>query len=681
VLKIIPVALIDAVIAAYPPPEPPKPAPPAAQPGQPRAGRRMTSRADNRVARCRAYLQKADPAVSGAGGHDRTFWAARIIWADFVIDEADGYPLLREFNQTCQPPWSEKELRHKWDDAVAKGGERGKLLNADREGYTPRGTVPPSSPPSDPADGATAPAAPERPRIVNNDRQLRDLVADAGMALEAHNAPPFLFDRGGGMVRVRQDRVQGNVIDPMSKDAVQLTLSHAADWFHVSQSKGGDEWHPEPPSMTAVAALLSMPAWPGVPYLAGVVSAPLFAADGTLITEPGYHPPSGYLFEPDPGMAFLPVPENPSADEVRAAVALLNEPIEEFPFADEGSRAAALCVMIEPFVRELIDGPTPLRLFEAPTEGTGKTLLLQTITAPAFGRVVDAIQEVEGVEEWRKTLFAALLENPGMVFIDNVNKRLDSGALASAVTATRMRQRVLGSSKTLSVLVKCLWVATANNARLSRELVRRCVPSYMLPESERPYEGRTFKRKLPQWALERRPQLATAALTLGRAWLAAGRPRGGKTIGMFEAWAEVMGGILDVAGVPGFLSNLDGFRRSATDVEGEWGALVSLWWDKFKDNPVAAADLYDQAAAAELLGCVPDAVVDGRPDRKQNRGRKTKFGIELAKARNRVYGGYRVVEATADWRTKSARYQLQPTGGRPAEVVTTPDGDTIEFTA
>ena len=72
-------------------------------------GRTPRSGADRRVARCRAYLKTVDPAVSGEHGHDQTFMAARIIWADFAIDEAEGYPLLEEFNGICNSPWDEHE--------------------------------------------------------------------------------------------------------------------------------------------------------------------------------------------------------------------------------------------------------------------------------------------------------------------------------------------------------------------------------------------------------------------------------------------------------------------------------------------------------------------------------------------------------------------------------------------
>lgn len=40
--------------------------------------------------------------------------------------------------------------------------------------------------------------------------------------------------------------------------------------------------------------------------------------------------------------------------------------------------------MLNPFVRDLIDGPTPLHLIEAPVAGTGKGLLASIAMLPAL---------------------------------------------------------------------------------------------------------------------------------------------------------------------------------------------------------------------------------------------------------------------------------------------------------
>jgi hypothetical protein len=153
VIEVIPVELLDALIAEYLPPDPPRPTPKPAANGRWRGD----GRPDNRVERCRAYLRKLPVAVSGQHGHDQTFEAARLIWADFGIDEADGWPLLVEFNGRCEPPWDERDLRRKWDEAVKKGGPRGSKLDGRPDGANAVGRgsrhADRTGVPADPADG------------------------------------------------------------------------------------------------------------------------------------------------------------------------------------------------------------------------------------------------------------------------------------------------------------------------------------------------------------------------------------------------------------------------------------------------------------------------------------------------------------------------------------------------
>lgn len=70
--------------------------------------------------RARAYIEKMPPAVSGSGGHTATFNVARKLVQDFGLDDQSALELLRAYNQRCIPPWSEKELRHKVDQARDK---------------------------------------------------------------------------------------------------------------------------------------------------------------------------------------------------------------------------------------------------------------------------------------------------------------------------------------------------------------------------------------------------------------------------------------------------------------------------------------------------------------------------------------------------------------------------------
>jgi hypothetical protein len=52
-------------------------------------------------------------AHSGAGGHAATFAVARKIVQDFELGDTDAAALLAEYNQRCDPPWSDRDLAHK----------------------------------------------------------------------------------------------------------------------------------------------------------------------------------------------------------------------------------------------------------------------------------------------------------------------------------------------------------------------------------------------------------------------------------------------------------------------------------------------------------------------------------------------------------------------------------------
>ncbi|MFV0442619.1 MAG: hypothetical protein ACK5Q5_03505, partial [Planctomycetaceae bacterium] len=103
-----------------------------------------SARADNRrnltpaevERRAVAYLDKLPPAISGQGGHSVTYAAATVLVHGFELDpELALGILLDHYNPRCDPPWTEKELRHKVEDAAKKPHDqpRGWLLNQERE--------------------------------------------------------------------------------------------------------------------------------------------------------------------------------------------------------------------------------------------------------------------------------------------------------------------------------------------------------------------------------------------------------------------------------------------------------------------------------------------------------------------------------------------------------------------
>ena len=84
------------------------------------------------VQRARAYLKNFTPAVSGQNGHGQTYHAAMVLVEGFGLGREEALQLLGEWNATCQPPWNERELAHKVDDALTKVRDKGYLLREQR---------------------------------------------------------------------------------------------------------------------------------------------------------------------------------------------------------------------------------------------------------------------------------------------------------------------------------------------------------------------------------------------------------------------------------------------------------------------------------------------------------------------------------------------------------------------
>lgn len=82
--------------------------------------------------RAKAWLAKVPPSISGQNGHAQCMTAARgLVWG-FNLSRSDAHHLLGEWNITCRPPWSERELAHKLSQADIGnfGHPRGYLLNS-----------------------------------------------------------------------------------------------------------------------------------------------------------------------------------------------------------------------------------------------------------------------------------------------------------------------------------------------------------------------------------------------------------------------------------------------------------------------------------------------------------------------------------------------------------------------
>jgi hypothetical protein len=466
----------------------------------------------------------------------------------------------------------------------------------------------------------------ERPTIDADTEDLPLITPQAWAALLKANNPPSLFRFSGIASRIESDDSGNPTTKNLTVERATYHLARAARWQRTKKVGKEIIVVDSRPPRAVVEDLLATPDSP-LPVLTRIIQAPMFGRDGTLHLEPGYCPTTSTYYHPADGFELPDVPEHPGDDEVQQAVKLLCEMIDDFPFVSDAERAHALAATILPFVRDLIAGPTPLHLFEAPSPGTGKTLLVDVLAFPALGREVSAMTEGKDEDEWRKRLFAKLRGAPAVVLLDNLRRQLDSSALASVLTAyPHWEDRILGVSETAAVPVRCTWMATGNNPSLSNEMARRTIRIRLDAKVERPWQREGFRHpNLREWVAENRAQIVRAILVMVRAWLDAGRPEGQKTIGMYENWAKVIGGILDVAKVPGFLGNLEKFYEAVESGTSPWFEFLLTWHEQHDQNETTTADLMPIA-----LGC-------GLVDDNAGRSQRVRLGRMLAEHKDRVF--------------------------------------------
>ncbi len=78
---------------------------------------------DSLVARARAYVSKVPGGIEGQAGDHRTFTLACTLVRGFDLDDAKAFSVLSEWNQTCEPPWTDRELQTKIAGARKYGDE------------------------------------------------------------------------------------------------------------------------------------------------------------------------------------------------------------------------------------------------------------------------------------------------------------------------------------------------------------------------------------------------------------------------------------------------------------------------------------------------------------------------------------------------------------------------------
>lgn len=410
----------------------------------------------------------------------------------------------------------------------------------------------------------------DMPEIQVSNRQAIDVVEEAWRALLRANTPPELYVRGTDIVRLR--RAQGRATISMCGEAdIQARLMRSSKWLTVSEADGRVTNAGAPPMYVAKDMLVEPSK--DLPELNSVVYGPVWSRDGQLMWEPGYHEKGGVWYEASSPLSRCEM-------TVEEAKGLFQDWLTDFPFAEDkgSSRTHALALFLTPFVRRMIDGPTPIHLIEAAKEGTGKTKLADTLLIPATGRIPQHSPLSADEGERQKKITSMLAAGVQIAFFDNVTGLLVSPSMDIAVTSMEWTDRVLGGSIEITVPVNCVWVVTGNNLEASADTARRILPSRLVRDADVPADFDKFEHpNIEAWTMQNRERLVSAAVALVENWIAKGSPKASKRLGSFESYCDVVGGILEVAGYKGWLGNVEEFRENANPQAAEWIEFVKRW--------------------------------------------------------------------------------------------------------
>lgn len=393
----------------------------------------------------------------------------------------------------------------------------------------------------------------DRARIeITTDIHL--VTDDAINALAKHDK---IYQRGRSLVVVSQDdaktkgsitRQAGSPVITVANNAViNYHLSESATFFSRSKGKNRGEHDQAPPKWIA-EQIRSMPSWPNVRRLAGVIETPVFLSDGSILDEPGYHEASELSYAPN--TSYPKVSDNPTRDEIEGAKSVVQEAFSDFPFEKAEHKSAALAALFTLLCRWSFNGNFPVFLIDASAPGSGKTLLADVIAMLAIGRKIPRLGYTEDNTEMEKRLFSlAVAGDPALLF-DNINSgsTLGGSALDLAVTSrgSGLTTRAMGSLTSPVAPWDVVVFVTGNNVQLGSDTPRRTLQIKLLANEENPEERTVFKHSnLILWCEHNRARVVSAALTLARAWHVAGRPaHSGKAWGSFAAWSDVVRSIV-----------------------------------------------------------------------------------------------------------------------------------------
>lgn len=527
--------------------------------------------------------------------------------------------------------------------------------------------------------GQDAPVASDGRATIICNRDRLDVINDLAGALLAKWNATRLFNHGGVISWLSDEETMAPVDRGSFHDLVQAT----AITVNENEGANGTTYSFTWPDAGTMSATMSRAA--KFAALDRISHAPFVRPDGTIVTEPGYDEATRTLLMPDEVFAGIEVPEDPSAAEIAAArEMLLEEWLGDFPLDGEADRANLLALLVTPAIRGNVPR-APLAVVDGLQMGVGKNLLADVLLTVYTGHAAQPMNWVSDPEEIRKQVTAAFRTGSEFFVYDEAHT-LEGAPLAQALTAETWQDRILGVSNMASFPNRVTWISLGNNVQVKGDITRRVYRIALRPTYANPQDRQASSFRHPgqsgldlgSWTRKHRRELLVAILTLVRAWFAQGAPtpKKGVSFGSFEAWERMVGGIVEVAGLPGFLGNLKVWR-SESDFDTQYWILHLEWLkEQFGESTFRTADVKALAltAGTDLYSAPP------RLDDPTERTYGKSLGEAYSRISGRHYGSY-WIQRMGSAHGHVSVYQvfsdedLPPWKEDPEPVITEPDTD------
>ncbi|MEO2034378.1 MAG: hypothetical protein ABGZ35_20070 [Planctomycetaceae bacterium] len=390
----------------------------------------------------------------------------------------------------------------------------------------------------------------ERVRVYVDD----DEMATNDNVIDALTGTDNLFQMDGRLVQlVRPPKDRMSVSDVLVPHYLTPALLRERITNRVAfygYDKNGDEVHKLIPKFCA-ETIHQRGVWDGIPHLGGIVASPVLRPDGSVLQTSGYDVAS-QLFA-DLQETYPAVPHDPTAAEVADSVNMLLDLVCDFPFVNDAHRAAWLAAILTPLAKHTHTGVTgPITLFDAPTAGSGKTILAELGGIICIGGEPPSMIWKSGETERSKAMLSKLMQRPQIILLDNVECELGGPTINKCVTDHIYEDRLLQKSEMAQVPVLAqIWV-TGNNVQVVADTRRRVCHCRIEPSCERPETREGFKHQdVKGYARRNRKKLLCAALTMLRGYFSAGKPKQDLIPwGSFGGWSSVVRSSLVWAGLP-----------------------------------------------------------------------------------------------------------------------------------